>query len=468
MTRGQSAAMPFASLNPATGELLKSFATTSADEVEASLARAGAALANWRALPLSRRATIVGKAAGLLERDRERLGQLASLEMGKPLAAGIGEVDKSAVGCRYFAENADHMLADEDITEPNGARERIRYEALGVVLSIMPWNFPYWQTLRFAAPALIAGNVVLLKPAPSTPQCGLAVIDIFHEAGIPAGVFQALLIEPDTIARVIADPRVAAVTLTGSERAGKAVAAAAGAALKKSILELGGSDPFVVLPSADLDLAVATAVKARMTNNGQSCIAAKRFIVTAPVYEAFKTRFVAAVAALKLGPGTDPKADIGPLATSAIRDGLANQVERTVAAGAKVLTGGKAPARPGFYYEPTVLEGVPPGSPAAAEELFGPVAALFKVADADEALRLANDTPYGLGASVFTKDADEADRFARGIEAGMVFINEMVISDARFPFGGVKRSGYGRELGTHGVRELVNVKRVRVSGVSGA
>ncbi|HEY0707870.1 MAG TPA: aldehyde dehydrogenase family protein, partial [Polyangia bacterium] len=404
--------MPFATLNPATGELLKSFPVTSAVEVEATLARAAAALASWRPLSLSQRATIVGRAAGLLERDRERLGRLASLEMGKPLAAAIGEVDKCAVGCRYFAENADHMLADEDITEPNGARERIRYEPLGVVLSIMPWNFPYWQTLRFAAPALIAGNAVLLKPAPSTPQCGLAVTDLFREAGAPAGVFQALLIEPETIATVIADPRVAAVTLTGSERAGKAVAAAAGAALKKSILELGGSDPFVVLPSADLDRAVSIAVKARMINNGQSCIAAKRFIVAASVYEAFKSRFVAAVAALKLGPATDASADVGPLATAAIRDGLAKQVERTVAAGAKVLVGGKAAAGPGFYYEPTVLEDVPAGSPAAAEELFGPVAALFKAADADEALRLANDTPYGLGASVFTKDPDEADRFA--------------------------------------------------------
>jgi succinate-semialdehyde dehydrogenase/glutarate-semialdehyde dehydrogenase len=358
-------------------------------------------------------------------------------------------------------------MRPEIVTASAEARDQICFEPLGVVLAVMPWNFPFWQVIRFAAPALVAGNVGLLKHASNVPQCALALEDLFRRAGAPEGVFQALLVGAEPVAALIADDRVAAVTVTGSEAAGRAIGAAAGAHLKKSVLELGGSDPFLVLPSADLDRAVATAVKARMVNTGQSCIAAKRFIVADAVYDRFAAAFSAAIGALVVGDPLDPRTQIGPLATAAIRDGVADQVARSVAAGARVLTGGRVLDGPGHYYAPTVLAEVPLTAPAACEEVFGPVAALFRVAGLDEAIALANATPFGLGAAAFTRDRQEAERLARELEAGSVFINGMVASDVRFPFGGVKRSGHGRELSLHGMREFVNVKTVRMTGLSG-
>ena len=457
--------MSFASVNPATGQVTQRFEATSAAELERSCARAAAAFADWRRQPLAARSAVLIKVAAILEREHDRLGALATSEMGKLLSAAVAEVDKCAAACRYFGENTARLLPEAELVDKTGAREVIRYEPLGPILAIMPWNFPYWQMVRFAAPGLMAGNVTLFKPAPSVPGCALALADVFHRAGAPEGLFQVLFIEPETASALIADPRVAAVTLTGSERAGQAVGAAAGAALKKSVLELGGSDPFIVLPSADLDQAVSTALRARMVNNGQSCIAAKRFIVADSIYDAFRDRFVAKVAAMKIGDPMLPSTDLGPLATAAIRDELGKQVERSVKAGAKLLTGGAALAGPGFFFAPTVLEEVPPEAPAACEELFGPVAALFRARDLDHALALANATRFGLGASVFTTDRAEAERCTAEIDAGMVFVNDMVASDPRFPFGGIKRSGYGRELGVQGLHELVNVKRVRWTGL---
>jgi succinate-semialdehyde dehydrogenase / glutarate-semialdehyde dehydrogenase len=381
--------------------------------------------------------------------------------MGKLRQAALDEVDKCAGACRHYAENSEHYIGEEVLEEPGGVRERVRFEPLGPVLAVMPWNFPFWQVIRFAAPALAVGNVALLKHAASVPRCALALEDLFRRAGAPEGVFQTLLVESDAVEGIIADPRVAAVTLTGSDRAGRAVGAAAGRHLKKSVLELGGNDPFIVLPAADLPRALATAVKARLLSNGQSCIAAKRFLVAAPVYDRFREGFVAAMQALKVGDPADPATELGPLATAAIRDGLDAQVRRSVEGGARLLCGGRALDRPGFFYAPTVLEDAPAHTPAAREELFGPVAALWCVRDLDEAIARANDTSFGLGATVWTTDAAEAERAIREIEAGMVFVNGLVASDARFPFGGIKQSGYGRELGGHGLREFVNVKRVR-------
>jgi succinate-semialdehyde dehydrogenase/glutarate-semialdehyde dehydrogenase len=457
--------MAFVSVNPTTGEVIERFDNDGPAAVERRLASAAEAFARWSRRPLSERATVLGRAAGLMERERERLGTIATREMGKLLPSAIAEVEKCAAACRHFAENADHMLADEDLNEPGGVRELVRYEPLGAILAVMPWNFPYWQMIRFAAPGLAAGNVALWKPAATVGGCTRAMVDVFHRAGAPEGVLAGLFVEHDEMPAIIADPRIAAVTLTGSERAGAAVAAAAGSALKKSVLELGGSDPFIVLGSADLDAAVATAVKARMVNNGQSCIAAKRFIVVDELYDAFSARFVAAVAALKVGDPMAAATDVGPLATGAIREGLAAQVAQSVKAGARLLTGGQPLPGPGFFYQPTVLAEIPDTAPAAREELFGPVASLFRARDRDDALRIANAPPFGLGAAVFTRDPADAEVCTRALACGMVFFNDMVASDPRFPFGGVKRSGYGRELGSHGLRELVNVKRVRVKGV---
>jgi succinate-semialdehyde dehydrogenase/glutarate-semialdehyde dehydrogenase len=404
----------------------------------------------------------VRRAGDILERDKARFGRLMTLEMGKPRRAAEEEAAKCASGCRYYADHAATFLAPERV-EGGGPDEYVAFEPIGVVLAVMPWNFPFWQVVRFAAPALAAGNVGLLKHASNVPQCALALEELFCEAGAPGGVFQTLLIGSDKVERVLADPRVAAATLTGSERAGSDVAARAGARIKKTVLELGGSDPFIVLPSADVASAAETAVKARAINNGQSCIAAKRFIVADAVYDAFRERFVAGVRALKVGDPMQPGTDVGPLATAQVRDDLAAQVERSVEMGARVAVGGEVLDGPGNYYAPTVLEDLPQDSPAAREETFGPVAALFRVADADEAIRVANDTTFGLGASVWTQDRDEARRFAREIQSGQVFVNQMVVSDPRFPFGGVKQSGYGRELGAYGLREFVNIKTVRMT-----
>ncbi len=461
--------MAIATIDPTTGETLRTFVPLDAGGIEAALARAAAAAARWRRMPFAERAGVLSRAADILDRDSERFGRLMALEMGKLLHAGVDEAKKCAVGCRYYAENGARFLAsdvvEDDATAAAHESARVDYQPLGAVLAVMPWNFPFWQVIRFAAPALAAGNVALLKHASNVPQCALALAELFRRAGAPEGVFQTLLVGSDVVPRLIADPRVAAVTLTGSEAAGRSIAAEAGRNLKKTVLELGGSDPFIVMPSADLDRAVATAVQARVVNNGQSCIAAKRFIVADAIYDRFAPRFVAEMGALRTGHPTAADTELGPLATASIRDDLAAQVERSVAAGARLLTGGRPIDRRGFFYQPTVIADVPRAAPAYSEELFGPVASLYRVPDAESAIRLANDTTFGLGASVWTRDRAEAERFATEVDTGMVFVNGQVISDARFPFGGVKSSGHGRELSRVGIREFVNVKTVRMTGL---
>jgi succinate-semialdehyde dehydrogenase/glutarate-semialdehyde dehydrogenase len=396
------------------------------------------------------------RAAEILEAESEKLGLLMTTEMGKPLSAAVAEAKKCATACRYYAENAEHLLANEDVPM-EGGKSWVAFQPLGVVLAIMPWNFPFWQVFRFVAPALMAGNVGLLKHASNVPQCALAIEDVLKRAGFAKGVFQTLLIGAEVVEKIIADPRIAAVTLTGSEGAGRAVASTAGKNLKKSVVELGGSDPFVVMPSADLEQAVSTAVTARMINNGQSCIAAKRFIVHEQIYDEFLKRFVA-----RVGDPLEEKTELGPLATEAIRDELDGQVTKSVQAGAKILTGGKPLEREGYFYAPTVLADIPPDAPAAHDELFGPVASVFRASDIGDAIRLANSTSFGLGASAWTRDASERDQFVNEIESGLLFINGMVASDTRLPFGGIKNSGFGRELGEFGIREFVNIKSVRI------
>jgi succinate-semialdehyde dehydrogenase/glutarate-semialdehyde dehydrogenase len=401
------------------------------------------------------------KAAGILDAECRELGRLMTLEMGKPIKAAVAEAEKCAAACRYYADNAERFLADRPV-EMEGGKSWVAFQPIGIVLAIMPWNFPFWQVFRFAAPALMAGNVGVLKHASNVPQCALAIEDIFRRAGFADGSFQTLLIGSDMVEGMIADPRVAAVTLTGSEGAGRSVASAAGRNLKKSVMELGGSDPFVVLPSADLDNAVSTAVTARMINNGQSCIAAKRFIIHEKIYDEFLRKFVARVSAVRVGDPMDEKTELGPLATAAIRDQLDQQVRASVAAGAKLLTGGKKLDREGFFYGATVLADIPPTAPAAREELFGPVASVFKAKDLSDAIRIADGTTFGLGASAWTRDAREQAQLVAEIESGLLFINGMVVSDPRLPFGGVKNSGFGRELGEFGIHEFVNIKSVRV------
>ena len=402
------------------------------------------------------------RAAALLENEADDIARIMTAEMGKPLREARGEALKSARGCRYYAENAEGILRDEEVVT-EASRSFIRYQPLGPVLAIMPWNFPFWQVFRFAAPALMSGNVGLLKHAPNVPQCARAVESIFTRAGFPEGVFQNLFLETEQVGGVIEDYRIRAITLTGSERAGRDVASRAGRALRKCVLELGGSDPFIVMPSANLEAAVNAAVKSRTGNSGQSCIASKRIIVAEPIADEFLARFVKAMEALKVGDPTDPATDLGPMARTDLLHGLESQVAASVAAGARILTGGKRLTGTGNFYPPTVLVDIPPDSPAACEELFGPVAAFFRVSGMDEAIRLANRTSYGLGASVWTADVREQSRFENEIDTGQVFVNVMVFSDPRVPFGGVKNSGFGRELGAHGVREFVNAKTVWVA-----
>jgi succinate-semialdehyde dehydrogenase / glutarate-semialdehyde dehydrogenase len=454
--------MPIATVNPATGKTLRTFSPLTDDELEARLQCAADAFHRHRRTSFADRRRMMLEAAKILDAEKDTFGRLMVTEMGKPLKAAVEEAAKCALGCRYYADNAERFLADE-VIETSASKSWVAYQPVGPVLAIMPWNFPFWQVFRFAAPALMAGNVGLLKHASNVPQCALAIEEIFRRAGFAEGCFQALLVETGQVQAIIEDPRVAAVTLTGSTGAGSHVASAAGKVIKKSVLELGGSDPFIVMPSADLDAAVTTAVKARAINNGQSCIAAKRFIVAEPIADEFERRYVAGFEALRVGDPMDPATDIGPLATEAQVRTIAGQVERSVAAGARVLTGGKRLERPGYWYAPTVLAGVTPESPAYHDEVFGPVAMLFRVRTVEEAIRLANDTPFGLGASAWTNDAGERARFVDEIEAGMVFINAMVASDPRVPFGGVKQSGYGRELSWQGIREFVNAKTVWVN-----
>jgi succinate-semialdehyde dehydrogenase/glutarate-semialdehyde dehydrogenase len=380
-------------------------------------------------------------------------------EMGKTLGSAIAEVEKCALGCRYYAEHAEKHLQRETIAT-NASRSFVAFQPLGPVLAVMPWNFPLWQVFRFAAPALMAGNVGLLKHASNVPGCALAIEEVLHQAGFPEGTFQTLLIEADRVAPLLQDHRIVAATLTGSEPAGRSIARSAGSEIKKTVLELGGSDPFIVMPSAPLESTVTAAVKARTINNGQSCIAAKRFIVADSIYDKFESKFVNEMKALRLGDPMDEATELGPLATEKILSELHSQVERAVAAGGRVLTGGKQAARPGNYYEPTVLAGVPKTADVFYEEFFGPVALLFRAKGLDDAIDLANDSPFGLGASIWTQDESEQHQAIERIEAGQVFVNSAVASDPRLPFGGVKRSGYGRELSALGIREFVNAKTV--------
>jgi succinate-semialdehyde dehydrogenase/glutarate-semialdehyde dehydrogenase len=444
---------------------LRTFEPLAESQIEAKLERAASTFRVWRRTEFSTRARMMLAAAEILEKEKDALGRIMTAEMGKPIQAARDEAAKSAWGCRYYAQNAEVFLGDEPISTEAGT-SYIRYQPIGPVLAVMPWNFPFWQVFRFAAPALMAGNVGLLKHASNVPQCALAIEDIFRRAGCPEGAFQTLLVGSEQVPRLIDDARVMAVTLTGSEPAGSQVAAQAGRRIKKTLLELGGSDPFVVMPSADLDSAARTAVKARTINNGQSCIAAKRFVLAEAIAGEFESRFVAAMRALKVGDPMDETTDVGPLATPQILEDLDGQVRKSVAAGARVLVGGKRLDRPGNYYAPTVLDNIPKNAPAYGEEMFGPVAALFRVPDLDAAIRVANDTPFGLGASVWTNDEDERARFIDEIEAGQVFVNGMVASDPRLPFGGVKHSGYGRELSVHGIREFVNVKTVCIKAAA--
>jgi len=451
-----------ATVNPATGEVVRRFEPLNDREIEDKLACADRAYQSYRRTGFADRARWLTRAAEILEADRDRLGRLMTLEMGKPITAARAEAAKCALACRYYVEHGERLLADETV-DMGAGRACIKYQPIGAVLAIMPWNFPFWQVFRFAAPALMAGNVGLLKHASNVPQCALEIETVIRQAGFPSDVFQTLLIGSSQVERVINDPRVKAVTLTGSEPAGMQVASQAGRQIKKTVLELGGSDPFIVTPNADLDRAVRTAVEARSINNGQSCIAAKRFIVDARIAPEFERRFAAGMAALKVGDPMDDDTQLGPLSTQDMVEDLDKQVRCSVEMGARVLTGGQRSAGPGYFYPATVLTDVPVESPAYREELFGPVAVVLKYNSIEEAIRLANDTEFGLGASAWTNDEREQRLFIDEIEAGMVFINGMVASDPRMPFGGVKRSGYGRELSAYGIREFVNVKTVRVA-----
>jgi len=454
--------LPIATINPATGQTLETFNAHTAEDVEARIARGARVFRSWRKTPFEDRSRLMFAAAEILESDAERLGELMTTEMGKTIGSARAEAKKCAWVCRYYAENAEAFLADR-VVETDAKRSWVRYQPLGIVLAIMPWNFPFWQVFRFAAPGLMAGNVGLLKHASNVPRCALAIEDIFRRAGFPEGAFQTLLVGSSVVPSLIEDDRIAAATLTGSEPAGRDVASRAGREIKKVVLELGGSDPFIVMPSADLDVAVKTAVTARMINNGQSCIAAKRFIVHEQIADAFLEQFTAAVGALVVGDPMDEKTDIGPLATRAIRDEVAAQVDATKAKGGRIAIGGEIVEGPGYFYAPTVLTDIPDESPASRDELFGPVASVFRARDIDHAIAIANSTSFGLGASAWTKDEAEERRFVDEIEAGAVFINAMVASNPHLPFGGIKRSGFGRELAEEGIREFVNVKTVWVA-----
>ena len=453
--------MAIATINPATGEVVKTFPELTDAEIEQKLQRAVSAFGKHRRTTFAERAAGMRKAADILENEKEAFGRTMTLEMGKTLRSAIAEAAKCATACRYYAEHAERFLADE-VVETGAKKSFVRYLPIGPILAVMPWNFPFWQVIRFAAPALMAGNVGLLKHASNVPQSALQIEDLFRRAGFPEGVFQTLLIGSKKVDALLGDPRVVAATLTGSEQAGIQVGMGAAKRIKKVVLELGGSDPFIVMPSADLDAAVATAVEARILNNGQSCIAAKRFIVAEPIADEFQRRFVDRMKALRIGDPFDDATELGPLANADAVDSLDADVRKSVEAGAKVLTGGHPVKGPGNFYEPTVLTDIPIESPAYREEFFGPVASLFRARDLDDAIRIANDSRFGLGASAWTNDDKERERLINELEAGMVFINKMVASDPRIPFGGIKQSGYGRELGEFGIREFVNIKTVWV------
>jgi succinate-semialdehyde dehydrogenase/glutarate-semialdehyde dehydrogenase len=450
------------SIDPANGTELATFSELDAAGVDAAIERAFESRYAWRDAGMDLRTAILRSVAGVLRAEKPRFAALMTSEMGKPIVEAEAEIEKCAWTATWIADNAARLLADEPI-ESTATKSYVRFQPLGVILAVMPWNFPFWQAFRAALPALAAGNVMLLKHSSNVPQCALAIEDVFREAGVPKGVFQTLLIGSGAVDAIIADRRVAGVTLTGSEAAGMQVAASAGMALKKSVLELGGSDPFIVLADADVKAAATVACRARNQNNGQSCIAAKRFIVEEPIAKEFEERFTAAVAALKVGDPKDRANQVGPLARADLVDDLERQVKESVKQGAKVLTGGKrVDDNGGYFYEPTVITGVKPGMPVYNEETFGPVAAVIRVHDAEEALRVANDTEFGLGSSIWTNDVQRAEMLAERVEAGLVFVNGMVASDARLPFGGVKKSGYGRELSSYGIREFTNIQTVWV------
>jgi len=455
--------MTIASINPATGETLKIFEALSDSQIEEKLRLAVAAFSEFRRTTFADRAARMMKAAQILESDKEKFGRVMTTEMGKTYRSAVEEAAKCAWVCRYYAENAERFLADE-LAEVPGSKSFVRYLPLGPILAVMPWNYPFWQVFRFIGPSLMAGNVGLLKHASNVPQSALLIEDVLLRAGFAKGVFQTLLIGSGSVARILSDPRVKAATLTGSEGAGVQVGIAAATDIKKVVLELGGSDPFIVMKSANLEQAVAVGVKARVLNNGQSCIAAKRFIVEESIADEFERLFVSKMQALTVGDPFDEHTDVGPLATADGLKELDADVQKTIQAGARLLTGGKRLNQPGNYYLPTVLTNIPEGSPAACGELFGPVASLFRAKNAEDAIRIANSSPFGLGASAWTNDSSEREKFINGLESGMVFINRMVASDPRLPFGGVKRSGHGRELAIFGIREFMNIKTVSIEG----
>jgi succinate-semialdehyde dehydrogenase/glutarate-semialdehyde dehydrogenase len=451
--------MTFQSVNPATGAVLEAFEETGLGALEGVLAGAEAAWRDWRRQPYAARAALFHETGRLLRERKSRYARTMALEMGKPLAQGEAEVEKCALACDYYAEHAAALLAPEE-RQTEASRSYVRFDPLGPVLAVMPWNYPFWQVFRFAAPTLMAGNVGILKHAPNVSRCALEIEALFRDAGFPAGAFQAIFVEPDVVARVIADDRVRAVTLTGSPRAGGSVAERAGRHLKKTVLELGGSDPFIVLADADVAAAARAAAEARLVNSGQSCIAAKRFIVVAAVADRFLEAFGAELGRRRVGDPLQPGTEVGPQARIDLRVSLHRQVEESVAHGARLVFGGRVPEGPGAFYPPTLLTAVGPGMPAFDEETFGPVAAVIRARDEADALRLANASAYGLGASLWTGDRERAERLAAELEAGCVFINAIVKSDPRMPFGGIKRSGYGRELSEFGLREFVNIKGV--------
>ena len=453
--------MAISTVNPATGEVVKTFEALSDGEIQRKVAIAQAAFLQYRQTTFEQRSQWLQSAAAILESDKNRLGALITLEMGKTLKAAISEVEKCAVVCRFYAENGAQFLADEAIAT-DASHSFIRYQPLGIILAVMPWNFPFWQVFRFAAPALMAGNVGLLKHASNVPQCALAIAEIIQQAGFPQGAFQALLMDSSKVAPLMADDLIKAATLTGSEPAGASLAVAAGKNIKKVVLELGGSDPFVVLPSADLKAAAATAVTSRMLNCGQTCISAKRFIVADSIADEFEDLLIAQYKQLKVGDPMLPDTDLGPLSTPKILEDIDRQVQTIAQKGARILVGGTRLDRPGNYYQPTLITDIAAENPLGREEFFGPVGLLFRVADIHEAIALANNTPFGLGSSAWTTDPTEQEQLINGIEAGCVFINGMVKSDPRLPFGGTKRSGFGRELGVHGIHEFVNIKTIWV------
>jgi succinate-semialdehyde dehydrogenase/glutarate-semialdehyde dehydrogenase len=454
--------MSIQSVNPATGEVLETFAETSPVEIERILAAAHAAFLEWRTVPFAARSERMREAARVLRAAKAEHARTMALEMGKPIVQAEAEVDKCAWACEYYAEHAEAFLAEQP-RETDASKSYVRFDSLGPVLAVMPWNFPYWQVFRFAAPALMAGNAGILKHASNVPRCALAIEKVFRDAGFPRGLFASVLVEPPPVAAIIADSRIVAVTLTGSDRAGSKIAEQAGRVLKKTVLELGGSDPFIVLADADLAASAKSAAEARLVNSGQSCIAAKRFIVVEPVADQFIERFLAELKSRRMGDPLARETQVGPQARMDLRDSLHHQVEESIRRGAKRLLGGEIPTGKGAFYPPTLLAAVDKGMPAFDEETFGPVAAVIRAKDDADAVRLANDSVFGLGASIWTGDRARAERIAAQIEAGAVFVNGVVKSDPRLPFGGIKRSGYGRELSEYGIREFVNIKSVWIA-----